>query len=46
MNHDVGYLDFGMTGALEMVVIVDEFVAHDRRLLAGVAVDRETLAST
>jgi trimethylamine--corrinoid protein Co-methyltransferase len=44
LNHDVGYLDYGMTGALELVVIVDEFIAMNRRLLAGVTVDRETLA--
>jgi trimethylamine--corrinoid protein Co-methyltransferase len=43
LNHDVGYLDYGMTGALELVVIVDEFIAMNRRLLAGVTVDRETL---
>jgi hypothetical protein len=44
LNHDVGYLDFGLTGALELVVIVDEFIAMNRRLLAGIEVDRETLA--
>ena len=43
LNHDVGYLDYGMTGALELVVIVDEFVAMNRRLLGGITVDRETL---
>jgi len=44
LNHDVGYVDYGMTGALELVVIVDEFIAMNRRLLAGITVDRETLA--
>ena len=43
LNHDVGYLDYGLTGALELVVIVDEFVAMNRRLLTGITVDRETL---
>ena len=43
LNHDVGYLDYGLTGALELVVIVDEFVAMNRRLLNGITVDRETL---
>jgi trimethylamine--corrinoid protein Co-methyltransferase len=43
LNHDVGYLDYGLTGALELVVIVDEFVAMNRRLLGGITVDRETL---
>ena len=44
LNHDVGYLDYGMTGALELIVIVDEFVAMNRRLMSGVAVDPESLA--
>jgi len=44
LNHDVGYLDFGMTGALELVVIVDEYVGMNRRLFAGVEVTPETLA--
>jgi trimethylamine--corrinoid protein Co-methyltransferase len=44
LNHDVGYVDYGMTGALELVVIVDEFIAMNRRLLTGITVDRETLA--
>jgi trimethylamine--corrinoid protein Co-methyltransferase len=43
LNHDVGYIDYGLTGALELVVIVDEFVAMNRRLLNGITVDRETL---
>ena len=29
LNHDVGYMDFGMTGSLEQIVIVDEFIAHE-----------------
>lgn len=44
LNHDVGYLDFGLTGSLELVVIVDEYVAMNRRLFAGVEVTPETLA--
>jgi trimethylamine--corrinoid protein Co-methyltransferase len=44
LNHDVGYLDFGLSGALEMVVIVDEYVSLNRRLFAGVEVTPETLA--
>ena len=34
LNHDVGYLDFGLTGSLEEIVMVAEFIARDRRLLA------------
>jgi trimethylamine--corrinoid protein Co-methyltransferase len=44
LNHDVGYLDFGLTAALEQLVIVDEYVAMNRRLFAGVDVTPETLA--
>ena len=44
LNHDVGYLDFGLTGSLEAIVITDEFIAMNRRLLAGIEVTRETLA--
>ena len=44
LAHDVGYLDFGLTCSLEQIVVVDEFIAVNRRLLGGVPVDRETLA--
>lgn len=44
LNHDVGYLDFGLTGALEAIVILDEYVSMNRRLFAGVEVTPETLA--
>jgi len=44
LNHDVGYLDFGLTGALETLVAADEFIGKLRRLFAGVEVTPETLA--
>ena len=44
LNHDVGYLDFGLTASLELTVIVDEYVSLNRRLFAGVEVSPETLA--
>ena len=44
LNHDVGYLDFGLTGSLEELVMVAEFIARDRRLLAEIEVSPETLA--
>ena len=44
LNHDCGYMDFGLTGSLEELVMVDEFIARNRRLLAAVDVSRETLA--
>ena len=43
LNHDVGYLDFGLTGSPELVVIVDEFVAMNRRTLEGIDVDADML---
>ena len=45
LNHDIGYLDFGLTCAPEMVVIVDEIISMNRRALEGIAVDEETLAA-
>lgn len=44
LAHDVGYLDFGLTCSLEQIVIMDEFIAMNRRLLAGVPMDRDSLA--
>ncbi len=44
LNHDLGYLDFGMTGSLELIVLTDEFLALNRRLVSGVEVTPETLA--
>jgi trimethylamine--corrinoid protein Co-methyltransferase len=44
LNHDLGYLDFGMTGSLELIVLTDEFLAMNRKLVAGVEVTPETLA--
>ncbi len=44
LSHDVGYMSFGLAASLEQVVVTDEFIAMNRRLLAGVEVDEETLA--
>jgi trimethylamine--corrinoid protein Co-methyltransferase len=44
LNHDIGYLDYGMTGSLELTVLTDEFLAMNRKLVAGVEVTPETLA--
>ena len=44
LNHDVGYLDFGRTGALEFMVMGDEFISQARRFMRGVPVNEETLA--
>ena len=44
LNHDIGYLDFGLTGSLEMIVIMDEVVDQLRRMQKGIPVSDETLA--
>ena len=44
LNHDVGYLDFGLTASLELIVIVDEYLSLNRKIFAGVEVTPETLA--
>ena len=44
LNHDIGYIDYGMTASLELIVIVDEYLSLNRRIFAGVEVTPETLA--
>jgi len=44
LNHDLGYLDYGMTGSLELIVLVDEYLSLNRKLFAGVEVTPATLA--
>ena len=43
LNHDIGYLDFGLTGAGELVVMTDEVISMNRRTLEGIEVTDETL---
>ena len=43
LNHDVGYLDFGRTGSLEMIVIMDEIIDQLRRFQKGIPVDDDML---
>jgi trimethylamine---corrinoid protein Co-methyltransferase len=42
--HDVGYIEFGTTSSLEMVVMVDELIGMARYFVDGIPVTRETLA--
>jgi trimethylamine--corrinoid protein Co-methyltransferase len=42
--HDVGYLEFGTTSSLEMLVMADEMVAMSRFFTAGLPVNEDTLA--
>ena len=44
LNHDVGYLDFGRTGSLEMIVIVDEMIDLIRRMKKGIPIDGQMMA--
>ena len=44
LTHDAGYQGFGLAASLEQIVVVDEFVGMNRRLLAGIEVNEETLA--
>jgi trimethylamine--corrinoid protein Co-methyltransferase len=44
LNHDIGYLDFGLTGSLEMIVIMDEVIDQVRRIQKGIPVNDDTCA--
>lgn len=44
LNHDVGYLDFGLTGSLDMIVIMDEIIDQVRRIQKGIPVNDDSLA--
>ena len=44
LMHDVFYMEFGLTGSLELLVISNEVIGRTRRLLGGVATDRDSLA--
>ena len=44
LNHDLGYMDFGMTASLELIVVMDELISLNRRFFGGVEVNPETLA--
>jgi len=44
LNHDVGYLDFGRTGSLDMIVVLNEVIDQVRRLYRGIPVNDVTLA--
>ena len=42
--HDVGYLEDGLCGSFEQVVLTDEIIAMVKRYLKGIDVDTNTLA--
>ncbi|MBW2148524.1 MAG: trimethylamine methyltransferase family protein [Deltaproteobacteria bacterium] len=41
--HDVGYLDSGLNGSYEMLVLCDEIIAMLKRIGRGISVDPDTL---
>ncbi|MGD2156318.1 MAG: trimethylamine methyltransferase family protein [Anaerolineales bacterium] len=44
LNHDVGYLESGLTHSPEMMVLTDEIISMNRRFISGTRLDAENLA--
>jgi len=44
LNHDVGYLESGLTNSPEMMVLTNEIISMTRPFVQGLAIDDETLA--
>jgi trimethylamine--corrinoid protein Co-methyltransferase len=44
MIHDIGYMESGLTGSLELVVICDEIISWLKSSLQGLEINEETLA--
>jgi trimethylamine--corrinoid protein Co-methyltransferase len=42
--HDVGYLEFGTTSSMELIILVDEIITMCRRFMDGIPVNETTLA--
>ena len=42
--HDVGYIEFGTTSSMEMLVVADEIIRDVRFVMEGVEVSERTLA--
>jgi trimethylamine--corrinoid protein Co-methyltransferase len=42
--HDVGYIEYGTTSAMEMLVVADEIIRDVRFIMGGVEVSERTLA--
>jgi trimethylamine--corrinoid protein Co-methyltransferase len=41
--HDVGYVESGLTGSYEMIVLTDELVTLTDRLVQGIEINKDTL---
>jgi trimethylamine--corrinoid protein Co-methyltransferase len=44
LNHDVGYIEYGTTSSMEMLVIADEIIRDVRFVMGGLEVSERTLA--
>ncbi|MCL1847978.1 MAG: trimethylamine methyltransferase family protein, partial [Coriobacteriia bacterium] len=44
LNHDLGYLEFGLTFSFDLLVMTDESVGQLRRILDGFTLTREAMA--
>ena len=42
--HDVGYLEYGLLGSYEMVVMTDEIIDEVRRFMRGIEINKVTMA--
>lgn len=42
--HDVGYMEYGATSSLELLVMDDDIIGHIRRIVEGIQVNEDTLA--
>jgi len=42
--HDVGYLESGLLGSLDMLVLSNEAISMVKRIMRGISVNQETLA--
>jgi len=44
LNHDLGYLEFGLTFSFDLLVMTDESVGQVRRIFDGIPLTRQTMA--
>lgn len=42
--HDVGFLEYALTGSFEMIVMTDEIIDMVKQIVGGIRIDDETLA--
>ena len=44
LTHDVGYIEYGTTSSMEMLVVADEIIRDVRHVMVGVEINEQTLA--